>query len=85
MRVHATFWWSMHRISVRFGKLSNLVAAQVWQPRVTRKEQRQAGRLDEITSKLSSRLHPKLARRIGQLERQTGVPIINYDLYAFLE
>lgn len=63
---------------------TDLMAAQVLAAASNKKEQRQASRLPDITSKLSARYNQKLARRIGQLERQTGVPIINFDLYSFV-
>lgn len=63
---------------------TDLVSGQLLASADTRSEQRKAARLPEITSKLSAKYNQKLARKIGQIERQSGVDIVAYDLLAFL-
>lgn len=47
-------------------------------------ETRRANRIPFDTTKLSAIYNRKLDRKIGQIESQTGINIIEYDLFTFL-
>ena len=50
----------------------------------TKQQQRKAARLPEVATKLSTKYNRILARNIVRTERQTGLDLIEYDLFDFL-
>jgi len=40
--------------------------------------------MPKVTTKLSAKYNRKLARKLARTEHQTGVDIIEYDLFSFL-
>jgi phospholipase/lecithinase/hemolysin len=63
---------------------TDLVASQLMVSAENKSEQKKVARLPAITSKLSAKYNQKLARKIGQIERQSGINIVAYDLLGFL-
>tara|TARA_R110000850_G_scaffold213915_1_gene339886 strand:+ start:954 stop:1964 length:1011 start_codon:yes stop_codon:yes gene_type:complete len=50
----------------------------------TKQQERKATRLPKVATKLSAEYNRILARNIGSTERETGIDIIEYDLFGFL-
>jgi len=63
---------------------TDLVAAGLLANAQTKSQIRKATRLPAVTTKLSSKYNRKLARKLARTEHQTGVDIIEYDLFSFL-
>jgi len=63
---------------------TDLVAAGLLANAQTNRQIRKATRLPQVTTKLSSKYNRKLARKLARTEHQTGVDIIEYDLFGFL-
>jgi outer membrane lipase/esterase len=63
---------------------TDMVTAGLLAAASSRKDQRNAARLPEITSTLSAQYNQKLARKVRQIERQTRLNIVAYDLFGFL-
>jgi len=63
---------------------TDLVAAGLLAYAETKSQIRKANRLPQVTTKLSSKYNRKLARKLARTEHQTGVDIIEYDLFSFL-
>jgi len=63
---------------------TDLVAAGLLANAQTPKQERKAMRIPKVTTKLSAKYNRKLARKVARIEHQTGVDIIEYDLFSFL-
>ncbi len=63
---------------------TDLIAAGLLANAQTKSQTRKAARLPQVTTKLSSKYNRKLARKLARTEHQTGVDIIEYDLFSFL-
>jgi len=63
---------------------TDLVAAGLLANAQTNRQIRKANRLPHVATKLSNKFNRKLARKIARTEHQTGVDIIEYDLFSFL-
>lgn len=63
---------------------TDLVSAGLLANAQTKQQQRKASRLPEMTTKLSTQYNRILARNLVRVERQTGIDIIEYDLFDFL-
>ena len=50
----------------------------------TKPQQRKAARLPTVSTMLSTKYNRILARKIGKTERQTGLDLIEYDLFDYL-
>jgi len=50
----------------------------------TNSQMRKVARLPQVTTKLSTKYNRKLARKLARTEHQTGIDIIEYDLFSFL-
>ena len=50
----------------------------------TKQQQRKAARLPTVSTKLSAKYNRILARKVGRIERQTGLDLIEYDLFDYL-
>ena len=61
-----------------------LVSAGLLQNAQTRPQERKAERLPHVTTKLSAKYNRILARKVGRIEHQTGLDILEYDLFAYL-
>lgn len=63
---------------------TDLVVAGLLANAQTSKQERKANRLPAVTTKLSAKFNRKLARKLARTEHQTGIDIIEYDLFSFL-
>jgi len=63
---------------------TDLVTAGLLANAQTAAQERRANRLPKVATKLSAKYNRKLARKVAQLEHQTGIDIIEYDLFGFL-
>lgn len=63
---------------------TDLVSAGLLANAQTKQQQRKASRLPEMTTKLSTQYNRILARNLVRVERQTGIDIIEYDLFDYL-
>jgi len=63
---------------------TDLVAAGLLANAQTNSQIRKATRLPKVATKLSAKFNRKLARKLARTEHQTGVDIIEYDLFSFL-
>jgi len=63
---------------------TDLIAAGLLANAQTNSQIRKANRLPQVTTKLSSKYNRKLARKLARTEHQTGIDIIEYDLFSFL-
>jgi len=63
---------------------TDLVAAGLLANAQTKSQIRKANRFAKVTTKLSNKFNRKLARKLARTEHQTGVDIIEYDLFSFL-
>jgi len=63
---------------------TDLIAAGLLANAQTNSQVRKATRLPRVATKLSNKFNRKLARKIARTEHQTGVDIIEYDLFSFL-
>lgn len=63
---------------------TDLVVAGLLANTATPAQERRAQRILKATTKLSAKYNKKLARKITKLEHQTGVDIIEFDLFSFL-
>ncbi|MFT6264140.1 MAG: phospholipase/lecithinase/hemolysin [Oleiphilaceae bacterium] len=63
---------------------TDLVVAGLLANAQTKSQIRKANRFTKVTTKLSNKFNRKLARKLSRTEHQTGVDIIEYDLFSFL-
>lgn len=63
---------------------TDIVAAGLLNYATTDSQIRKVARLPQVTTKLSTKYNRKLARKLARTEHQTGVDIIEYDLFSFL-
>lgn len=63
---------------------TDLVVAGLLANTQTKQQQRKANRLPNVSTKLSSKYNRILARQIVRTERQSGLNLIEYDLFDYL-
>ncbi|MFT7374405.1 MAG: outer membrane lipase/esterase, partial [Oleiphilaceae bacterium] len=63
---------------------TDLIAAELLANAQTKRQTRKAKRFAKVATKLSTKFNRKLARKLARTEHQTGVDIIEYDLFSFL-
>jgi phospholipase/lecithinase/hemolysin len=63
---------------------TDLIAAGLLANAQTKSQIRKANRFADVTTKLSTKYNRKLARKLARTEHQTGVDLIEYDLFSFL-
>lgn len=63
---------------------TDLVSLALLASAQTKQQERKAARLPKVATKLSAKYNRLLARNIGRTERQTGIDLIEYDLFDFL-
>jgi len=63
---------------------TDLVSAQIGALAETNAETRKAARIPKVTTKLSAKYNRILARKVGRLEHQSGLDIVEFDLFGFL-
>lgn len=63
---------------------TDLIAAGLAANATTNQQLRKANRLPEVSTKLTAKYNRKLARKLARIEHQTGVDLIEYDLFSFM-
>ncbi len=63
---------------------TDLVAAQIGALAENNAEARRAARIPKVATKLSAKYNRILARKVGRVEHQSGLDIVEFDLFAFL-
>jgi len=62
--------------------LADIVKAQTQALATTAKQEKRANRLPEVATRLSVKFNKLLARKVAKIERETGVDIIEFDLFS---